>query len=382
MLNAEPLDRRSHGLIARKLTDDPENFPLSLGCHSCIHFRDCGGLSVEDSILDCLDLCCGNPGLCSLVCRNKPANFTDQIREIGGFGLRNVDRTQSPPFRVDEDIVPLIYHGSRRATALSHSNLALRLPDLINYRTGEMRFPTRSALCKAFRIDEAATLILSGVNHDHRIEPWWTLGEKRLSLIDQMKAIGIELVTAPNFSVVLDHPRTDDLHAMKRIAIIFSEFQSRGVACALHPNGRTERDFERWAEFIRERDEVRVIAYEFITGPGRKMRRDFHLNSLAKLAHTAGRRLDIILRGQPNVIPFLNRHFRRVIYLEAGAFMKTIHRRRAVRRGNKALDWPTAPTEPGAPIDSLLEHNVREHIAYLKHRFYHGPEPDSVSSVA
>ncbi len=364
-MNTELFDRRSHELVTRKLTDNPKRFPLALGCPSCIHFKDCGGLRVEESILDCLELCCGKPKDCTLVCRNKPAIFTAQMREIGGFSLDNINRTPPPRYCINEDIVPLIYHGSSRAEALSHEVMALRLPDLINYRTGEMRFPTRSALCRAFRITESAVLILSGVNHDHRIEPWWALGEKRLPLIDQMKVMGIELVTAPNFSVVLDHPRTDDMHAMARIAIIFAEFQSRGIACALHPNARTDRDFERWGKFIRDRDEVQIIAYEFITGPGSKLRRDYHLSKLAMLSEVANRQLDIVVRGKPEVIPFLRRHFRQVIYLEAGAFMKTVYRQKAHRSGNQELLWFSAHTDPNTPLDPLFKHTVQGRIEYL-----------------
>lgn len=382
MLNKEPSDRRSHKLIARKLTNDPRHFPMSLGCHSCVHLRDCGGLSVEENIVDCLDLCCGNPDGCSLVCRHKPEKFTQQIREIGGLGLDNVERTPTFSSQLDADIVPLIYHGSRRAKALSHGVLALRLPDLVNYRTGQLRFQSRTELCRAFRIDDAATLILTGVNHDFRIEPWWDLGEKRLPLIDKMIEMGIALVTAPNFSVVLDHPRTDDLHAMKRIAIVFAEFQARGLLCALHPNGRTDRDFERWAEFVRQREEVQLLAYEFITGPGTKGRKSYHLEKLAMIAKAAGRSLDIVIRGKPDVIPFLRQHFRRVIYLEAGAFMKTINRQYAVRSGNRGLSWRLASTEPGTPIDVLFEHNVRERVDYLSSRYYVDPDPSPVSRAA
>jgi hypothetical protein len=54
------------------------------------------------------------------------------------------------------------------------------------------------------------------------------------------------MATTPNYSLFVDRPRWDDLHAMKRIAIVHGEFLEAGMPGALHVNGRTDRDFERW----------------------------------------------------------------------------------------------------------------------------------------
>ncbi|WP_347355157.1 hypothetical protein [Mesorhizobium australafricanum] len=293
-----------------------------------------------------------------------------QMREVGGFGFEDIRRTAVCCAHLSADIVPLIYHGSSRTTALAGKAFALRLPDLVDFKRGKLHFETREALCQAYRVDPLADLILTGVNHDHRIEPWWTLGEQRIPIIKAMKAVGIALVTAPNFSLLLDNPRTDDLHAMKRIAITFEEFQREGLPCALHPNGRTYRDFERWSKFIADRSEIEKISYEFITGSGQKLRTQFHLDRLADLAKASGRALDIVVRGDPQVIPFLRQCYRRVIYIETNAFMKTLKRRRAERLDNNALRWPPAPTVFGETVDKLLSHNVEEQIAFLRATYY------------
>ena len=212
--------------------------------------------------------------------------------------------------------------------------------------------------------------MLTGVNRDTRIEPWWTLSDQRIAIIRSLVNLGIKLVTVPNFSVILDHPRHDDMHAMKRIGLLFSEFQNNGMPCALHPNGRTEQDFVRWGRFIATRDEVRVLAYEFTTGPGRKTRMSFHLDQLAKIADVAGRDLDIIIYGKPNVIPILRKSFRNVVYIETTSFMKSIKRQRAVRLNNNTLTWAAAPTEVGEVIDPLFDHNLEERALCLKAKFY------------
>ena len=152
------------------------------------------------------------------------------------------------------------------------------------------------------------------------------------------------------------------------------------MPCALHPNGRTEQDFVRWGRFIASRDEIQVLAYEFTTGPGRKSRKEFHLEQLARLADVAKRDLDIIIYGKPDVIPTLLQSFRKVVYIETTSFMKTIKRQRAVRKKNDALAWLPAPTKIGEMIDPLFAHNVEERALYLKAKYYR--IPDNLSRAA
>ena len=370
MLNRERPDTRSNAVVIRTLTDRPDQHPLSMGCPSCPSFSSCGGLRVEANLLDCLSLCCGSPNSCTRVCKNNPDRFVDQMREINGFGLGNVTRAPVLPSAQLESIIPLVQHGSRRERLFDAATVALPLPHLINYRKGLPRFETRQQLCETFKISENAKIILTGVNPDERIEPYWGLSDKRAEMIDYFLRMGIALVTAPNFSVVLDHPRFDDMHAMKRIAILFSEFQNAGLACALHPNGRTDRDFQRWAEFIAQREEVTTIAYEFTTGTGRKDRIGFHLEKLGLLVKHANRPLDLVVRGKSFVIPELRKIFRHVSYIESASFMKSMKRQRAQRTTNQGVEWIGTPTPVGASIDTLFEHNFREQVLALRASYF------------
>lgn len=53
------------------------------------------------------------------------------------------------------------------------------------------------------------------------------------------------MVTTPNYSLSIDQPRWDDLHSLKRIAIVHEEFLNEGLPAALHVNARTDKDWER-----------------------------------------------------------------------------------------------------------------------------------------
>jgi hypothetical protein len=363
---------RSDEVIIKALTHDPDTYPVALGCSSCPHLQECGGLSVKAPIFDCLDMCCNAAESCTRVCRKQPATkYVDQLREIGGFNLQSVQRAPVLWHSISSDIVPLVYHGSSRTRELRADVFALPLPSLVNFRRGRLHFSDRAALCAHYHIPVAAQIVITGVNLDHRIEPWWGLGERRTAVIAEMRNIGIDLVTTPNFSVVLDQPRTDDMHAIKRILITFAEFANGGIPCALHPNGRTERDFERWGDEIAARPEVTTLAYEFITGPGRKARQGWHLKRLADLATRAERKLDIVVRGDPNVIRFLRQHFRKVIFIETTAFMKTLKRQRLERAGNNRLRSVLTPTGEGEYLDELFAHNVDERIAMIRALHYY-----------
>lgn len=365
---------RSKESQIKALTDDSTRNSLSLGCGACSLRDVCGGLHVADPLLSCSDLCCGAPKFCSRVCRIFPERYVSLTREVGGFSFDDVPRTSATPHSIKSGIAPLIYHGSGRLIQSNGTLFSVRLADLVNFRTGALRFNSRLDLATHFRIPERATLIVSGVDHDHRIEPWWSLAERRSTIIRGMKSLGVAAVTTPNFSVLLDRPRPDDLHAMKRIAIVFEEFQREGIACALHPNGRTFRDFERWGVFISERSEVALLAYEFITGPRRKARVQFHLDQLSSIAEKCSRPLDIIVRGDPEIIPILRQSFRHVIYIETTSFLKTVQRQRAIRMSNAGLSWRSHTLSPETALDELLAHNQSEHLEYL-HAMYFGMEP-------
>jgi hypothetical protein len=120
------------------------------------------------------------------------------------------------------------------------------------------------------------------------LERWWLFGSDRVEAIRALKKLNISLVTAPNYSLFTDQPRWDDLHSMKRIALVHQEFLNEGMPAALHVNARTERDWERWREFIVARPEITDLAFEFATGAGWAGRLDWHAEQLSHLAAAAG----------------------------------------------------------------------------------------------
>lgn len=355
MLIRNDLTARNLRRERRLWHDEIRNTP-SLGCLACRERDLCGGLRTQAPLYDCLKHCCGRPDNCDRVCRSH-FDYADRVREVGGFAFDNVPRATRLDTPKLSRLVPVIFHGKRRELAAPIPVVALPLYDLFD-SAGVPRYPDHAALCKAFAIKPGATIILTGTDRDPPLERWWSFRDvARRPLIRALKAAGIGLVTTPNYSLFTNRPRWDDLHAMKRIALVHQEFLSEGLPAALHVNGRTETDFRRWTDYLIARSEITHLAYEFTTGAGWANRQEQHAAWLTGLAQDVGRPLDLIVRGGPGVLPTLVSAFNRVTLLETSIFMKTMMRRRAFSVGDGRLSWRQALTPNGAPLDDLFADN-------------------------
>lgn len=350
----------------RRLWHDPERSTDSLGCRACPDFGVCGGLRLAASLFDCLQFCCGRPESCDRVCRKHP-DFPDRVREVGGFELATVRRGPVLPAPELPRMVPMIFHRSGLRAPPAATAVALSLYSMFDRRDGAPRFSDHEALCAAKGLAPGTKIVLSGTHRDPPLERWWGLGGPlRLEIIRAMKAAGISLVTTPNYSLFTNRPRQDDLHAMMRIAHVHEEFLRGGLPAALHVNGRTEKDFERWAAYIAGRPEVTHVAYEFTTGTAWAGRQEQHAAWLAELAAAVSRPLRLVVRGSVDVYPTLARAFAGITVLETSIFMKTIKRQRAYPKSNVALGWRPAPTAPNAALDDLLADNQRTVDAWIR----------------
>lgn len=341
-----------------RLLDDPTAHARSLGCSTCQDFDSCGGLHTDAGVLDCCDLCtCTDRAACDMVCRFNPAPFVRRMREINGFGFENAPRVAPLGAPRLPAIIPFIDHKYRRSTTLDEPVVALSLYEIVNLATGELHVTAQEELAARFRIPVGAMIVLSGVGKDPPIERWWEL-TNRPALLAGLRKLGITLITSPNYSVLNDVPRTDNLYAMKRILLAWSEMASAGLAAALHVNARTEQDYTRWGDLLRARPEIEVVAFEFATGCGRGGRMDWHVAQLGHLARLAGRPLSLVIRGGGRKLYELRESFVQVSLLETDAFTRTHRRRRAYFTDAGRLRWAHFPTATGEALDDLLAHNV------------------------
>lgn len=353
------------------LKDDASQHPLAFGCTQCPELGHCGGMHNGADMFDCDALCnCADKTACDRICRSNAKHFVQSVREVGGLKLDNVPRTapvRTPPL---PNVVPLIEHRSRRSERFQADTIALPLYRVIDLQHGTLHVDTREQLADRFCVSADAQIVLSGVEKDRYIERWWEL-KNRKELLQGLTKLGIGMVTSPNYSVLTDVPRTDNLHAIKRIALAWAEMTEAGLSAALHVNARTEQDYRNWQAMVAEREEITALAFEFATGSGQSDRIDWHVEQLCRLAASVGRPLALIMRGGSRKLHTLSQHFSSVTLLETESFAKMRCRRRA-RILDGRLKWTPSLTPEGAPLDELLAHN-----ATAIRRFYESPPATS-----
>lgn len=343
---------------SQRLWDDAATMPCSLGCVNCVDRPICGGVHNSASFFDCSDYCrCNDKATCDLVCRGNPKQFVERLREVNGLDLKNAPRAPIVPIEALPPMIPLIEHSTARVGTLNSPIVALPLHALLDINAGTLRYPDRDALSQKFGIDPNARLVISGVARDRRIERYWAATD-RAAMLEQLAAFDIALITPPNYSVLTDVPRTDNMHAMKRILMAAVEMMQAALPTALHVNARTERDYERWAELIAERPEIQCVAFEFATGTGRGERLDWHVAQLSALAARVPQPLGLVVRGGMRTLEPLRAAFTAVTMIDTDAFTKTRCRQEAQFRPDGKLVWHKHPTPRGAPIDTLLQQNV------------------------
>lgn len=250
----------------------------------------------------------------------------------------------------------MIYHSGARTRAPIASTVALSLYEVVGKKNATGRFPTRQAMLDYFKLGRDTTVILTGTDVDASLERWWKLPDRE-SVLKGIKDHGVRLITAPNFSLFDDVPRHDNMYNMKRIALACLEIQRCGIPCALHLNARTDRDWERWVEFLNTHPEINHVAFEFGTGAGTKSRMGWYVEKLVALARAVDRPLHLVVRGGLSEVGVVADAFDGVTVIETNAFMRAQKRRRALFVDGK-LSWERAFTPQGYPIDDLFDANI------------------------
>lgn len=360
MLKSKQKSKQTNRTVIRKLTHNPDEWPLDMFCTICPDFDICGGISSEIGGY-CYRHCCGGKDECQTVCRKNPSTFKSKVREIGGFAFEYIPSVEPVAHPVLNGTAPLISNGSGRHARVRSEIVAVKLRKVVNMKKGILKYSNREELADRLKIDTTSELVVTGIEQDKWVEPWWNIGrDRRRSLLNEFMKLGVALVTPPNFSLFCDQPRPDNFSAMKRIALVQYEFLVAGIPCALHPHIITEVDSKRWISFIATRPEIQTIAYEFTTGAGLTLVRQRHINHLINLAESTPWVLDLVVRGDERVIAELAPYYRNILYIDTNAFMKTIYRKKAIRAGNQKLDWQSVTTPNEISLDALLQHNVDE----------------------
>ncbi len=329
---------------------------VKLGCTTCPELRHCGGLSIAAPAFNCMDLCCGDPRTCRrYVCPSQP-RYSKLVNEAGGFDLRPY-KGRVAPMLVIPDYVPCILDSGDLAGPLAIPVVALSLYSIIDGKTGLPRYDCREELLAHFRVNANARLVITATGKDRDVERFWHVFRAKRTA-EALRRLRPALIATPNFSMHVDTVRHDNLVSMSRIVSCFEEFAAAGLPTAVHVNGRTPHDFQRWINYLNASPSVYAVSYEMGTMGRSAPRRAWHAQQLVILARSVQRPLTLLLRGGGQHSPELSGAFARVIALDTTANMKA-KMRQAARCVTGRLCWNPNSTPAGYPIDELFLHNVR-----------------------
>ena len=217
---------------------------VSAGCRSCFLFETCGGLQPKRSLLNCFDLnCCGGAEECGRVCPYN-SGFMRCMEEVGGLQFEDLKpvtqgRTEVPHY------VPVIDHRLLRYDVLNYPAVALNTYRVIGVRGRKYRSVVSDPLKlrAVFGIAPQARIILRGTARDPALERYWRYSE-RDEAPKQLAALGVSLIIPPNFSHVLDVPRTQNLFNRKRQIICIEQMTEAGLNVAPHLSAVTPSDWD------------------------------------------------------------------------------------------------------------------------------------------
>jgi hypothetical protein len=329
--------------------------PVSFGCNACFLKTTCGGLRVRGAAFDCQRFCCGESN-CETVCFNSPVEYAKRLKEVGGFELDTIPRCDPVKFDHIQGYAPLFHHAYSRKAEFFGEAIAISLFELLD-RGGAPKYFSKAEISQNFRIDQQASLIVSGIQKDFLLERVWR-SPHRTSIALMLKSIGVALFTSPNFSVYNNVPRPENLYNIKRIGLISYEFLAAGVPTALHINACTDTDYDNYARFLSTHTEFEAISFDFITGPGYPSRLWWHTGKLIDLRNRIGRPVQLVLRGGTRALSALSGAYSNIVIVDSDPLHKALHRQRMIFGNDGHISVVKNPLPAGMPVDDLVKQNV------------------------
>lgn len=334
-----------------------------LGCGTCLDRPTCGGLHTANGGADamsCMSMCrCEDPTRCHTVCPKAPSRYVRRVLEVGGFELDDIPLAPAVALPPLPDFIPL-WEGNLVGKRLIRNLDHIAFPLSMALQGGGQRDRAKSEaeLRSSFGARPIRGWIASGVERDPKVERLWRLPDPRKAFELMLRA-GVIFASSPNYSTYADVPRHDNLHAIKRIAWTWFYMVQAGLPTALHLNGRTDFDFERWAQFAQRQVNLKAVAFEFLTGARSLEDGARYVQRLIRFTELSGRKdLVLVRRGGQSFDSELNRHFRQVINLDSDPYFKSVKRQRGTMGHSGTIRYRSHRTTSSAEMRNLLTHNT------------------------
>ncbi len=341
---------------------------VSAACRTCFLLGACGGIQPRRSLMNCFDLnCCGGKADCKRICLNNNPDFMRRLEEVGGLRFDDLKPLSQRSAELPQ-YVPVIDHRKDRYGTLDYPAIALSTYRVVRLKGKRYRTLTDDpkALRAAFGVAEDARDILRGTARDPLLERYWQYGD-RDDAAGQLAALGVSLIIAPNFSHVLNVPRSEHLYNRRRQILCIESMVESGLNVAPHLSAVTPGDWDFWRGYLSENETVLRVAKEFQTGNKNRTQGRLSIESLADLQQALGRKLHPIVIGGAQFVEYVAARFETFTLIDSVPFAKTTRRRLFDPAAGKS-PWRETWSLIGQGIDHILDHNVRRYAPWIEQR--------------
>lgn len=258
--------------------------------------------------------------------------------------------------------IPQINHGGRRDKDLDEPWVTVPLYVLARRDRRQrylVRFQSGEELRRALRVPAHTKIIVTSAVPDNYIEDFWA--EHRVRQVpERLAALGLSAMTVPNYSFMLDVPRTNSLYNLSRIFRAAEAISAAGIPTLPHLNASTKKDWERWLEVLRDQPHISGVSLEFQTGTSHQEIGDKYFAGLIDLQQLLGRPLHPFVLAGGGRLGALQKHFQSFTVIDSTPFFKTMKRQILVPFQGGAK-WRRRRTAPGASLSSRLATNIERH---------------------
>jgi hypothetical protein len=326
----------------------------------------CGGKSAFcNELWNCFDLHPYRPGDDD-VCPSNP-DFASRWAEVHGLVFDDLPIIRQRP--VDLPIyVPHLDHQYSRLQPLEWPIIAVTPYEI--FRRTNARYHTvvsdAASLRQFFHLAPRTQIILRGTDVDRSLETYWS--HRRIDqAAEQLAALDIALMIAPNFSHFGDATRTDHLFNRKRQLICLQELAIAGVNVVPHLNAAVDADWHFWSDYLYEQTSITTVAKEFQTGNKKQEHGLQCLEQMATIQQRIGRPLHPILIGGAPLTEAAATHFQSFTVLDSRPFQNAVHRHFFEPKGRQQR-WISSQRLPGFGVDDFVWHNFEEYSRWIAMR--------------
>ena len=279
------------------------------------------------SVPDCFVFCCGQPNNCPNACP-LAGDFVQKVRDAGGLSPRSdlfIRQDFTAPFPA---YTPCVQHEYGDLKLPDIPYVAIPTFAVFGGRPYGPSFDSGDALRQAFGIAKQTRIVLLSIADDPYLEDFW-LHFDVANIPQTIAKLKVDFVTAPNFSMFLNVPRTDNVVNRNRSLLSAEALSKAGCSVVPYISALTPFDWDFWDGFFRERPGLSVCVKEFQKGDAHAERGAQWITSFRRLEDSVGRTLHLLAVAGRRHITAL-RQLGSYTVVDSGPFMKTVNRRALV----------------------------------------------------